>query len=293
MARTAFAAAKLNLFLHVGPPEADGYHPVCTLMGFADVGDRVTLREAEAAGVTVTGPFAAQLAGERDNLVQRAAAAFFEVAGLAPFPIEIVLEKALPVAAGLGGGSADGGAVLRLLRGALAPHLADETLEAAAAMLGADGPACLWGRPALGEGRGDLLSPAPRLPEAHVVLVNPATPAPTGEVYRAFDSAGRFGAVARPPLPEAFEDVVELAAFLAATRNDLEAAAVSVAPPIGHALAALRDEPEALLARMSGSGATCFALCRGDMEAESLAGRLQALAPDWWVRAARLGGPWD
>jgi 4-diphosphocytidyl-2-C-methyl-D-erythritol kinase len=292
VAETAFAPAKVNLFLHVGPPAADGYHPLCSLMTFADVGDRVTALAADAPGLAVRGPFADGAPPGPDNLVLRAAGALFAAARRPVPPVRLVLDKALPVAAGLGGGSSDAGAALRLLRKGLAVDLDDLALEAVAASLGADGAACLWGRPVLAEGRGERLSPSPALPVLDAVLVNPRVPVSTPAVYRALDASGRFGDIARPEMPEAFEDAVEAAAWLAAQRNDLEAPAIAVEPAVGVVLETLAGEPETLLARVSGSGGTCFALCAGDIEAEGLAERLQAMAPGWWVRRCRLGGPW-
>jgi 4-diphosphocytidyl-2-C-methyl-D-erythritol kinase len=292
MARTFFAPAKVNLFLHVGAPEPDGYHPICSLMAFADVGDLVSAHEAEALSLNLHGPFAAGLDGGGDNLVLRAARALIAELKRPVKPFGLTLDKRLPVAAGLGGGSSDAGAALRLLREALAPQLADERLEAVAAALGADGAACLWGRPTLAEGKGEQLSSAPGLPPIDAVLVNPRVPVSTAEVYRRFDEAGRFGEVAPPRAPDAFEDTTELAAWLAGQRNDLGAAAIAVAPEVGAVLETLAGEPDCLLARVSGSGGTCFALCASDLEAESLAERIEAMAPSWWVRRCRLGGPW-
>ena len=292
MGRSAFAPAKVNLFLHVGAPGEDGFHPVCSLMAFADIGDRVSTFEAEALALRVAGPFAQELAGEGDNLVLRAARALIAEARRPVAPMGLSLEKLLPVASGLGGGSSDAGAALRLLRDTLELKVDDIRLEALAGSLGADGAACLWGAPALAQGRGERLSPAPGLPPLDAVLVNPRTPVSTPEVYRRFDVDGRFGEVTAPAAPEAFEDATELAAWLAVQRNDLEAAAIAVSPPVGAVLETLAGEPEALLARVSGSGGTCFALCASDIEAESLAERIEAIAPDWWVRRCRLGGPW-
>ena len=292
MRLTAFAPAKVNLFLHVGPIAPDGYHPVCSLMSFADVGDRVSIQGAEAHGFEVDGPFAAGLGGE-DNLVARAARGLLSRIGGPQPPFRLILTKLLPVAAGLGGGSSDAGAALRLIRDALQLELQDEVLETLAAEIGADGPACLRAAPVVGEGRGDRLAPAPGMPVLDAVLVNPGVPSPTGAVYRAFDDGGAKGTADRPPMPEAFESAQEVAGFLAYCRNDLEAPAVALTPAIGEALETLRDEPEVLLARMSGSGATCFALCAGDIEAEGLTERLEQMRPDWWVRRCRLGGPWD
>lgn len=292
MGPEAFAPAKINLFLHVGAPGADGYHPLCSLMAFADVGDRLTVQAADAPGFEVHGPFAAELAGEGDNLVLRAARALMAKARGPQAPLMLTLDKRLPVASGLGGGSSDAGAALRLLREAMGLRLDDRELEAIAASLGADGAACLWARPVLAVGRGELLSNAPGLPPMEAVLVNPRVPVSTAEVYRRFDADGAFGGVEPPPLPEAFESVEELAAWLSLMRNDLEAPAVAVAPQVGDVLAFLAGEPETLLARVSGSGGTCFALCAGDLEADGLAARVSALRPDWWVVRCRLGGPW-
>ncbi len=285
------APAKVNLFLHVGAPGADGYHPLCSLMAFADFGDRVSVGRGEGR-LTVSGPFAAGLGQEHDNLIIRAVRAFVAELGRPMEELAFALEKNLPVASGLGGGSSDAGAALRLIRDVFAPGFDDDRLERVAASLGADGAACLWGRPVLAQGRGERLSAAPGLPPLEAVLVNPGVAVSTPAVYRAFDAAGRFGDVAPPPLPAAFESVEEVAAWLATTSNDLEAPAISVAPEIGAVLATLKDEPEALLARVSGSGGTCFALCADDFAAETLVERLEAMAPAWWVRRCRLGGPW-
>ena len=292
MAKAAFAAAKVNLFLHVGAPGDDGYHPICSLMAFADVGDEVRAYEAEALELSLDGPFAHALRGQDDNLVLRAARALIAEARRPVAPFGLALTKRLPVASGLGGGSSDAGATLRLLREALSLRLDDARLEALATALGADGAACLWGRPVIAEGRGERLSPAPGLPLVDAVLVNPGVPVATGEIYRAFDAGGRFGDVAPPLAPEAFEDAVELAAWLAGQRNDLQGSAVAAAPEVGDVLETLAGEPECLLARVSGSGGTCFALCRSDYEAEGLAERIEALAPSWWIERCRLGGPW-
>jgi 4-diphosphocytidyl-2-C-methyl-D-erythritol kinase len=286
--RAAFAPAKVNLFLHVGGPDAAGYHPVCSLMVFADVGDRVTIQPADALAFEVTGPCAEGVPVDDTNLVVRAANSVIRRAGRPTPPFRLILEKNLPTAAGLGGGSSDAGAAFRLLRDALGLSLADETLEALASELGADGAVCLWAKPAIGEGRGEVLSVAPDLPPLHAVLVNPGAPSPTGAVYKAYDAAVSPWGADRPPLPDAFEGVEEVAAFLALTRNDLEAPAAALTPIIGEVLELLRGEQEVLLARMSGSGATCFALCVGDIEAEGLAERLLTMRPDWWVRACRL-----
>ncbi len=292
MRATALAPAKVNLFLHVGGPGNDGYHPICSLMVFADIGDLLTLAPAAAPALTIHGPFGGALDGEGDNLVVRAARALVAEARRPVPPLALSLDKQLPVASGLGGGSSDAGATLRLLREALDLPVSDERLQVLAAGLGADGGACLWGAPVIAEGRGERLSAAPGLPPLHAVLARAPAPVSTAEVYRRFDALGRFGSVAAPRRPGAFGSAEELAVWLAAQRNDLEAAAIAVAPEVAEVLAALRDQPEALLARVSGSGGTCFALCAGDREAQALAERIQGLTSGWWVRTCRLGGPW-
>ncbi len=289
MSLTAFAPAKVNLFLHVGAPLADGFHPVSTLMAFADIGDIVAVQPSESPDFEVTGPFSGPLEGQAENLVERAAKALLAHVGGPQPPFRLILDKQLPVAAGLGGGSSDAGAALRLLRQALGLAVQDEWLTAIAAGIGSDGPACLWARTVIGEGRGDRLRAAPELPGLDAVLVNPRVASSTPQVYRAYDAAGCPGDAQRPWLPERFEDAIETAAVLAYCRNDLEDPAVFLQPAIGEVLETLRGEPETLLARMSGSGATCFALCAGDIEAEGLAERLQSMRPDWWVRRCRLG----
>jgi 4-diphosphocytidyl-2-C-methyl-D-erythritol kinase len=288
----AFAPAKVNLFLHVGGPDAEGYHPISSLMLFADVGDRVTLQAADAPSFATPGRFGGEIPPGDDNLVVRATQALHARLGGPVPPFRLVLDKALPIAAGLGGGSSDAGAALRLLRQGLASDLPDADLEAVAASLGADGAACLWGAPVMAQGRGERLSPAPALPELHAVLVNPLVPSPTGAVYRAYDAAVAPEGEAPPPLLDGLASVEEVCAWLAAfTRNDLQAPAVALEPRIGQVLDLLAGEPETLLARMSGSGATCFALCAGDIEAEGLAERVERMRPDWWVKRCRLGGP--
>jgi 4-diphosphocytidyl-2-C-methyl-D-erythritol kinase len=284
-----FAPAKINLFLHVGPPGADGYHPICSLMVFADVGDQLTLRPAPHMRLTVEGPFAADLSGEADNLVVRARDALM-AQGSPDAAFELVLHKALPIASGLGGGSSDAAAAMRLVHAALGLDLDRDALAQIAARLGSDVPACLSGAPATATGRGEVLRAAPALPVLDAVLVNPMVSSPTGEVYRAFDAAP---ATADPPRPPArLDTALEVARFLAACRNDLEGPAIGLRPRIGEVLASLAGQPETLLARMSGSGATCFALCADAVAAGRLEQRLGAAERGWWVRRCRLGGPW-
>ena len=287
MTRTAFAAAKVNLYLHVAPPTPDGYHPIASLMAFADVGDTVGGSPAPGLSLEIGGPFGEGLSAGPDNLVLRAGAALLARAGRPDAGARLVLTKSLPIAAGLGGGSSDAGAALRLLNALHGLGFDDAALEGVAAEIGADGAACLRARLLVAQGRGELLSPAPAMPHLPAVLVNPGVPSPTGPVYRAYDASGAPGGADRPE-PPPLRTVRAAAEWLARCRNDLEAPALGLEPRIGEALDALKAQPEALLVRMSGSGATCFALTNTRAEAEALAARLSAVRPAWWVKACTL-----
>jgi 4-diphosphocytidyl-2-C-methyl-D-erythritol kinase len=287
MTATAFAAAKVNLYLHVAPPNPDGYHPIASLMAFADVGDRLRAEPADRLSMIIEGPFGEGLSAGADNLVLRAASVLLARAGRPGAGARLTLTKALPIASGLGGGSSDAGAALRLLNAMLGLGLGEAELEDVAAGIGADGAACLRGRMLIAEGRGERLSPAPPMPPLPAVLVNPGVPSPTGAVYRAYDASGAPGGADLPSAPP-LRTTLEAAAWLATCRNDLEPPALTLEPRIGLALDALRAAPESLLTRMSGSGATCFCLCERDGEAAALARRLAAAEPGWWVKACRL-----
>lgn len=283
MTGTCLAPAKVNLFLHVGAPQPDGFHPLCSAMVFADVGDRISL--SDQPGLMVTGPFAPALVGGGENLVSRAMTL---LADRLPEQTGLRLDKQLPVASGLGGGSSDAGAALRLLRETFAPDIADRELEALAASLGSDGAACLWAKAVLAEGRGERLSPWARLPEVCGVLVNPGVAVSTAGVYRRFDTLAAFSETAPPARPPGFDHVSDLADWLQGTCNDLQAPALSLEPRIGQVLDALSASPQVLMARMSGSGATCFALCPDMASATDLAGSLLRDHPGWWTRACRF-----
>jgi len=291
---SGFAPAKVNLFLHVGPVDAQGYHLLASLMSFADVGDRLSLEPADAFSFGLDGDFAAALAGEdpAGNLVWRAALRLLERAGVSAPALKLTLTKALPVAAGLGGGSSDAGAALKLLRDALDLAVDDTGLEAIAGELGADGPACLAATPLMARGRGEQLSAAPVMPLLPTVLVNPRVACSTGRVYGAFDEHGAVGGADVPDLAAAYDTIEAVIDLLRDCRNDLEAPAITIAPQIQSVLSLLRDQEQTLLARLSGSGATAFALCATSAKAAELAAEIGALRPGWWVRACRLGGPW-
>jgi len=247
------AYAKLNLALHVRAREPDGYHRIETIFAFCEDGDVLTARAGEGLSLTVTGPFAGALDGEADNLVLKAARALGVEAAL-------TLDKRLPVAAGLGGGSADAAALLRMYEGS----------AALAATLGADVPACLLSRICRGEGRGDELEPIalPGLAGTPVLLVNPGVPLSTASVFAAWDG------IDRGPLGD-----------WEAGRNDLEAPARALAPAVGEVLHALSG---ARLARMSGSGATCFGLFHSEAQMIAAAERVRGDFPHWWVSQSRL-----
>lgn len=287
MTLTGLAPAKINLFLHVGPVAADGYHPLASLVAFADVGDQVTVARADALSLSVIGPFGAALTGEGDNLILKGLRALGEAAGIGAPPVRVTLDKQLPIAAGLGGGSADAGTALRLASRLLGLDLDEAALEGVAGVVGADGPMCLRARPAWATGRGDDLSDEPRLPPLHAVLLNPGLPSPTGAVYRAYDQAPAGGA----DCPDAPADWSSAAVidWLKAQRNDLEAPALRVTPGIGEAMAAMRAAPGCRLTRMSGSGATVFGLFD---DADSARAAAASLTPSgWWVRSCLLGNP--
>jgi 4-diphosphocytidyl-2-C-methyl-D-erythritol kinase len=282
------APAKLNLYLHVLGRRADGFHELDSLVAFADIGDHIAVRPGPAGGgprLELSGPFAPALAGEdpQGNLVLRAALALAGRLGR-PADVVIALEKNLPVASGIGGGSADAAATLRALARLWELPVDAPLLYEVGLGLGADVPVCLAGRPAFFGGIGEKLDPAPALPECHVVLANPGVPVPTPAVFKArsgaFSGSGRFSGD--------LADATALATLLRERRNDLTPPALVVAPVIADVLAALDATEGCRLARLSGSGATCFALYETAAMATAAAGRLAAAQPAWWVRAARL-----
>jgi 4-diphosphocytidyl-2-C-methyl-D-erythritol kinase len=292
MAATRLARAKVNLFLHVGALQADGYHPICSLMTFADLGDVVTIEDSAEFGFVVDGPFSAGLGDSADNLVLRARDAIAEAFRPDWSPFTLRLSKQLPIASGIGSGSADAAAAMLLMaaRSGLISDAAEHTLLRIAGELGSDVPVCLVGQARLGQGRGDALSAPPAFPDLPAVLVNPLKPSPTGGVYRGFDDAGAPGNAELPAWPAGLASVEAVASSLAGCRNDLEAPAIALQPAITEVLGALRGRPQTLLARMSGSGATCFALCATLAERDVLADAIAAERPDWWVRPCVLAG---
>ena len=269
------APAKVNLYLHVVGRRADGYHLLDSLAVFPGAADILHAEKAHGLSLRVEGPHGAGLAAEADNLVLRAARALAEAAGIQP-DAALLLHKNLPVASGIGGGSADAAAALRLLSRLWDISLPPPTMLALATRLGADVPVCLASSPTRMRGIGDLLSDAPRLPPFGMVLLNPGVAVATQSVFRARESAFT------PPanLPAAWHDAASMAQTLATLHNDLEPPALTLCPIIGEALAWLRTQPGCLLARMSGSGATCFALFADTAAAAATPARVPN---GWWA----------
>jgi 4-diphosphocytidyl-2-C-methyl-D-erythritol kinase len=286
---TETAPAKVNLTLRVTGRRPDGYHELESLVAFARVGDRLDFVPGDALALEVTGPFATAAGSLSDNLVLKAAR---ELQRRAPDLAlgRFYLLKDLPVAAGLGGGSADAAAALRLIARANALALDDPRLFAAAGATGADVPVCVDAKPRVMRGVGEILSAPLGLPPLPAVLVNPGVPVATKDVFAALAR----GAVAKaaPPFEAASmtgASVETALAALAGGINDLEAAAISLCRAVEHALAALAATPGCRLARMSGSGATCFGLYLTGAAAAAAAQGIAAAHPDWWVRATVLG----
>ncbi|AZO78725.1 MULTISPECIES: 4-(cytidine 5'-diphospho)-2-C-methyl-D-erythritol kinase [unclassified Bosea (in: a-proteobacteria)] len=285
------APAKINLSLRVLSRRADGYHELDSLVAFAGVGDELSLSPSEPAGVQISGPFAAGLSTGSDNLVLKAERALREeIAGLRSGRFHLV--KRLPVASGIGGGSADAAAALRLLARLNDLPLSHPALLAAAGRIGADVPVCLEARARIMRGIGDQLGPPLRLPRLFALLVNPGVAVETVAVFRALGlppgqehAGGSLAFSTQEPSPATSAALI---AALAVSGNDLEAPARIVAPAIGEVLSALSALPNCRLVRMSGSGGTCFALfddCRASAEAGKLLAHGQ---PDWWVKPTVL-----
>ena len=287
---SGWAPAKVNLYLHVGPPKSNRRHNLDSLVVFADerAADHLKAEPADTLSLDVSGPRAAEAGTLEDNLVLKAARALQAASGTRQ-GARLTLQKWLPVAAGIGGGSSDAATALRLLT-----KLWDIDPAHAAALapgLGGDVPVALSGQPALMRGEGERVTPLPSLPPLATLLINPGVPCPTGPVFCAHDAAGGGAGFAEiHPLPE-FQDAKSLAAWLREQRNDLEMPAIAMVPEIAEALTFLRAQPGVLLARMSGSGATCFALFEAIAFAERamVVLRNDAGRKHWWTAACRLG----
>lgn len=280
------AKAKINLTLEVPGRRADGYHELKSLVAFAELGDAVELELEHDLDLLVEGPFAGALSA--DNLILTAAAA--AKAAYSPLKLgRFHLAKTLPVAAGLGGGSADAACALRLLERANPGALDEESWREIAEGLGSDVPVCLKGRPALMTGRGETVTPVRGFPSCAIVLANPGLPLAAADVYGVLVSSDL---AAPPEQPAEVLDFTgsfqRLITYAAARGNDLEPAALSLAPVIAEVLVALQHCEGARLARLSGSGPTCFALFATEDEAKAAATSLQAAHPSWWIAATPL-----
>lgn len=284
----ALAPAKVNLYLHVAGKRPDGYHLLESLIVFADVGDTIEVRPAEELVLTVAGAFGAAVPASEENLVMRAARKLAtraqEVSGDRP-GARLALTKNLPVAAGLGGGSTDAAATLLALDRLWRLDSPPEVLGEIAVSLGADVPACLAGGPVIARGIGEKLEPVPALPPIDAVVANPGISLATAEVFERF-TGPCSGEVRFSTVPS---NAAELIEFLGGTGNDLTEPASALAPEIDDTLGALSELPGCRLARMSGSGATCFGLFDDAAAARAAAARLKEERPGYWVAATRLG----
>lgn len=277
---TETAYAKINLALHVRGRRVDGYHTLESLFVFAAHGDVLSAELAHDLSLTIRGPFAHGLEADADNLVLRAAKALRDRTRIEQ-GARLILDKRLPVASGIGGGSADAAATLRLLVRLWTVTIDESDLLALALSLGSDVPACLASRTRIVGGRGEELCDVhgEGLTGKPMLLVNPRVPLSTGQVFARWDGVDR-GAL----------EAHDLAALIARGRNDLEPAAIALSPAIADVLAALRAQPGAETVRMSGSGATCFALFVDGETRDQARDALTSARPDWWIMASEIGG---
>jgi len=278
------APAKVNLALHVTGRRADGYHDLDSLVVFAGIGDELTARTADADRLAVTGPFAGQITRGQTNLVARAVEAFrHRWPGAVATGLDVALAKNLPVSAGIGGGSADAAAALRLMARLASVDIDRQELAGLAATLGADVPVCLLSEACLMQGLGDTIVPLAGFPACHIVLVNPLLPIATPDIFRRLKSRHN---PPLPPLPDPIGPIAMLGLWLHETRNDLEQTAIDILPLVADLKEAMAATPGAMFARMSGSGATVFALYASAALAHQAAHDLRAKFPDFWVAAA-------
>ena len=279
------APAKINLFLHVIGRRGNGYHELESLVVFADVGDRLTAEPSTELTLEIAGPHAAGLDAGPENLVMRAARALQSRVDGAP-GARMRLEKNLPVASGIGGGSADAATAIKLLARLWGVHPGEHDLSGLALDLGADVPVCLFGRPAMMHGIGERLAPVSGLPAMAAVLVNPGVSVSTPEVFNA-RSGGFTPSIDAAALPD---EGAAWRALIENCHNDLEAPARALVPAVGEVIHTLSASAGCRLRRMSGSGATCFGIYDDAESAASAAAAISTAHPGWWVRACRFGG---
>ncbi len=281
------ASAKLNLFLHIGPIRPDRYHDVDSLVVFTEFGDDVRIEPSTDIELSIDGPFAAGLQSDNeDNLVLRAAHLLEAKTG-SKKGAHLTLEKNIPIAAGVGGGSSDAAATLRGLNEFWSLGLGDNEILELAEALGADVPVCFRQNPAWMEGIGEILSEGPSLPLLHLLLVNPNIPLSTGKVFATFDESAVIAPLRmEKERPRSFGSTVELVSFLNDHRNDLEAPAIHLCPEIEEVKSSL-EQQGSTFTRMSGSGPTCFGVFDSGAAAEAAAKELQSRHPQWWIKPTR------
>lgn len=279
------ARAKVNLYLHVTGKRADGYHLLDSLIVFAETGDQIAVAPADDLTLTIDGPFGAGLDAGPGNLVGRAAQGLRDLCGVTQ-GAAIRLQKNLPIASGIGGGSADAAATLLALIDLWRVTPDRVALYKLAEKLGADVPVCLDGHPSFIGGIGEDIQSAGKLPPAHILLVNPLVETPTPAVFKA--RRGDFSPAARWDRPPA--SAKDLAAFLATRQNDLTDPAIIVAPVVADVLAAIAGTKDCLLSRLSGSGATCFGIFENAATADAARTAIKAQHPNWWAVAAKIAG---
>ena len=286
---TEAAPAKINLALHVTGRRPDGYHSLEMLVAFAEVGDELEATSAKKDSLSITGPFAAGLGNGETNLVLRALSAFRQRwPGALPDGLALRLAKNLPIAAGLGGGSADAAAALRLFAAMADTDIGFADLLDLSRGLGADVPMCLYSRPAEVRGIGEIVLPLKHFPACHIVLVNPLVPVVTADVFRRLERRDN------PGLPDVGDPLMrpaQLGLWLDETRNDLEPPAIAMVPTIGDLIDRLDGASGCILSRMSGSGATVFGLFGNSSQAHQAAHDLREKYPDYWVAAAPVIQP--
>ncbi|MDF2365808.1 4-(cytidine 5'-diphospho)-2-C-methyl-D-erythritol kinase [Sneathiella sp.] len=281
---TTAARSKVNLFLHVTGKRDDGYHLLESLVVFPDWGDRITVKRSKDLTLEVTGHFAHSIGSTEENLVLKAAHLLKSESG-ADAGAHMILEKNLPVAAGIGGGSADAAATLKILNTLWNIDFSDERLSQLGLTLGADVPVCLYGRPAIMSGIGGQVSGLQKFPKFYILLVNSRISVATRDVFSRLKTQKEIFS----PVDLNELTARQLFTDLTSMRNDLEAPALEIAPVIGSILSMIRKQKHCQLARMSGSGATCFGLFEEEEAAMAAARDIQAHRPEWWVKAAAVG----
>lgn len=280
-----FAPAKINLTLAVKGRRADGFHELQSLVAFADCGDVLTGKTASSMSLDVTGPFAPALVGEKNNLVVKAVQLLIDHLGIKQ-AVCLVLEKNLPVASGIGGGSADAAAALRLVRALSGCAVEPHAMAALALCIGADVPVCLEAAPAFMWGKGELMMRLDIVPQFWFVLVNPGIAVSTAQVFAALGAPSLIDKELAPHLPS-WASLDQFVDWLEGHGNDLEKPALSFAPVIAEVIASLDNTQGCRLARMSGSGATCFGVYGDEAAARAAETAVHSAHPEWWVMAAR------